>query len=60
MLRLCRTFSTIKTKKVITNCKTTKLMDNFFKKNDKNGKIREALRSGDKELKKQIKKIKNK
>ena len=56
MLRACRTFSTKKTQKIILSNKTTKLVDNFFEKNDKNGKIREALKYGKDEIKKQLKK----
>tara|TARA_B100001121_G_C18657299_1_gene607073 strand:- start:251 stop:445 length:195 start_codon:yes stop_codon:yes gene_type:complete len=56
MLRVCRSFSTKKTQKIILSNKTTKLVDNFFEKNDKNGKIREALKYGEDEIKKQLKK----
>ena len=58
MLRICRRFYTVKTSKVVISNKTKKIVDNFFEKNDKNGNIREALKYGDDEIKKQIKKNK--
>ena len=60
MLRLCRRFSTTKTEKIILRSKTKKIVDSFFEKNDKNGKIREALKYGQEEIKEQIKKNKKK
>ena len=56
MLHLCRNFSTKKTTKIILSNKTKKIMNNFFEKNDKNGKIREALKYGQEEIKEQMKK----
>ena len=53
MLQICRRFYTVKTSKVVISNKTRKIVDNFFKKNDKNGNIREALKYGEDELKKQ-------
>ena len=58
MLQICRRFYTTKTSKVVINNKTKKIVDNFFEKNDKNGKIREALKYGNDEIKKQIEKNK--
>ena len=58
MLRICRRFYNTKTSKVVISNKTKKIVDNFFEKNDKNGNIREALRYGEDEIKKQIKKNK--
>ena len=60
MLLLCRRLSTTKTKKIILSSKTKKIVDAFFEKNDKNGKIREALKYGQKEIKDYMKKNKNK
>lgn len=53
MLHLCRKFSTKKTTKIVLSSKTKKIVNSFFEKNDKNGKIREALKYGEDELKKQ-------
>jgi len=39
-------------KKRLNEKKNKKLVDNFFEKNDKNKKIREALKYGNEELKK--------
>ena len=39
-------------KRLLNENKNKKLIDNFFEKNDKNKKIREALKYGNKELKK--------
>ena len=60
MLGICRRFSTTKTKNVVLNNKTKKMVDAFFEKNDKNGKIREALKYGQEEIKDYMKKNKNK
>ena len=60
MLGICRRFSTTKTEKIILSSKTKKIVDTFFEKNDKNGKIREALKYGQQEIKEQMKKNKNK
>lgn len=53
MLQICRRFYTVKTSNIVISNKTKKIVDNFFKKNDKNGNIREALKYGEDELKKQ-------
>ena len=58
MLHLCRKFSTKKTTKIVLSNKTKNIVDSFFEKNDKNGKIREALKYGQYEIKEQIKKNK--
>ena len=60
MLHLCRKFSTKKTTKVVLSRNTKKMVDAFFEKNDKNGKIREALKYGQEEIKDNMKKNKNK
>ena len=56
MLHLCRNFSTKKTTKIVLSSKTKKIVNSFFEKNDKNGKIREALKYGHDEIKEQMKK----
>mgnify|MGYP001335521222 CR=1 FL=1 len=56
MLHLCRNFSTKKTTKIVLSSKTKKIVNSFFEKNDKNGKIREALKYGQDEIKEQMKK----
>ena len=60
MLGICRRFSTTKTEKIILTSKTKKMVNAFFEKNDKNGKIREALKYGQEEIKDYMKKNKNK
>lgn len=58
MLHLCRKFSTKKTGKVVLSSKTKKIVDRFFEKNDKNGKVREALKYGQDEIKELMEKNK--
>ena len=58
MLHLCRKFSTKKTTKVVLSSKTKKIVNSFFEKNDKNGKIREALKYGQDEIKELMEKNK--
>ena len=58
MLHLCRKFSTKKTTKVVLSSKTKKIVDRFFEKNDKNGKVREALKYGQDEIKELMEKNK--
>ena len=60
MLGICRSFSTKKKTKIILTSKTKKMVNAFFEKNDKNGKIREALKYGQEEIKEQMEKNKNK
>ena len=58
MLPLCRRFSSAKTTKVVLCSKTKKIVDRFFEKNDKNGKVREALKYGQDEIKELMEKNK--
>lgn len=58
MLPLCRRFSSVKTTKVVLSSKTKKIVDRFFEKNDKNGKVREALKYGQDEIKELMEKNK--
>ena len=50
MLHVCRWFFSTTNKKLKLDHKTQKIVDRFFEKNDKNGKIREALKIGQKEV----------
>ena len=50
MLHICRRFFSTTNNKLKLDHKTQKIVDRFFEKNDKNGKIREALKIGQKEI----------
>ena len=60
MLHVCRRFFSSNIKDITLDTKTKKIVERFFKENDKNGEIRKALKKGQKEIKELKKKRKKK
>lgn len=56
MLQICKRFLSTNKKIVPSDAKTKKLVEHFFKTNDKDGKIREALKINEKEINEALKK----
>ena len=56
MLHVCRRFFSVNRNNIKLDHKTKKIVDRFFEKNDKNGRIREALKIGKKEVLESMKK----
>tara|TARA_B100001063_G_scaffold246141_1_gene284146 strand:- start:1169 stop:1366 length:198 start_codon:yes stop_codon:yes gene_type:complete len=56
MLQICKRFISTNKKLIPGDMKTRKIVERFFKTNDKDSKIREALKFGEKEINEALKK----